>query len=93
MGLVDTALIAAPLPRPPRALRHGGPSTGSAWPDTPVVKQLTGGVALFDAEDDDADTFAPRLDRLGAEDRTIVAVEGVATLGQRPMKIIRQLGT
>ena len=58
-------------------------STGAAWPDTPILKQPAGGVILFNAEDDLADTIAPRLDRLGADDAMIVAVEGVAILGRR----------
>jgi putative DNA primase/helicase len=57
-------------------------STGAAWPDMPILKQPVGGVVLFSAEDDLADTIAPRLDRAGADDSRIVAIEGVAIRGQ-----------
>ena len=59
-------------------------STGSAWPDASLLKQTAGGVILLNAEDDLADTIAPRLDRLGADDTMIVAVEGISgPTGQR----------
>jgi hypothetical protein len=59
-------------------------STGASWPDTPIFKQPAGGVILFNAEDDLADTIAPRLDRLGADDTMIVAIEGISgPAGQR----------
>jgi len=59
-------------------------STGAAWPDTPILKQTAGGVILLNAEDDLADTIAPRLDRLEADDTMIVAVEGISgPTGQR----------
>jgi putative DNA primase/helicase len=49
----------------------------------PLFKQAPAGVLLFNAEDDLADTIAPRLDKAGADDRNIVVVEGIAFLGQR----------
>ncbi len=58
-------------------------SCGSPWPDLPLFKQPPGGVLLFNAEDDVADTIAPRLDMAGADDRNIVIVEGIAFMGQR----------
>lgn len=53
-------------------------SRGEAWPDTPLLKQTPGGVLLFNAEDDLADTIAPRLDKAGADDTKIIAVDGVS---------------
>ena len=58
-------------------------SRGDSWPDVPLLKQPVGNVVLFNAEDDLADTIAPRLDQAKADDSRIVAVEGVAALGQR----------
>jgi putative DNA primase/helicase len=58
-------------------------SRGAAWPDLPLLKQSPGGVVLFNAEDDLADTIAPRLDKAEADDRNILAVEGVTMMGQR----------
>jgi len=58
-------------------------SRGDSWPDTPLLKQSAGNVVLFNAEDDLADTIAPRLDQAKADDTRIVAVEGVAAFGQR----------
>ena len=58
-------------------------SRGEAWPDTPLLKQTPGGVVLFNSEDDLADTIAPRLDKAGADDSRIVAIEGVAVAGKR----------
>jgi hypothetical protein len=58
-------------------------SRGDAWPDVPLLKQSPAGVILFNAEDDLSDTIAPRLDRLGADSRRIVAVEGVTSGGQQ----------
>ena len=58
-------------------------SSGEPWPDLPLLKQTPASVLLFNAEDDLADTIAPRLDKAGADDRNIVAVEGVALGDQR----------
>jgi len=58
-------------------------SRGEAWPDMPLFKQTPGGVVLLNCEDDLADTIAPRLDRAGADDSNIIAIEGVSLLGQR----------
>ncbi len=58
-------------------------SAGTPWPDLPLLKQEPAGVLLFNAEDDLADTIAPRLDKAGANDANIVAVEGVSMMGQR----------
>ena len=52
-------------------------STGTAWPDMPLLSQPAGKVVLLNAEDDLADTIAPRLDRAGADDSKIIAIEGV----------------
>ncbi len=52
-------------------------SRGLAWPDSPLLPQPVGSVILFNAEDDVADTIAPRLDRAGADDARVFAVEGV----------------
>jgi RecA-family ATPase len=54
-------------------------SRGSEWPDLPLIEQPSGGVVLLNAEDDLADTIAPRLDQAGADDSQIVAFEGVRT--------------
>ncbi len=58
-------------------------SRGEPWPDMPILKQTAASVLLLNAEDDLADTIAPRLDKAGADDRNIVAIEGVSLLGQR----------
>ena len=58
-------------------------SRGNSWPDAPLLTQSVGNVILFNAEDDLADTIAPRLDKAKADDTRIVAVEGVAVCGQR----------
>lgn len=58
-------------------------SRGDAWPDMPLFKQTPGGVILLNCEDDLADTIAPRLDKAGADDSNIIAIEGVRMLGQR----------
>ncbi|MCA9208139.1 MAG: AAA family ATPase, partial [Planctomycetales bacterium] len=58
-------------------------SRGLPWPDLPLLKQPPAGVLLFNAEDDLGDTIAPRLDKMNADDRNIVAVEGVSVMGQR----------
>ncbi len=43
----------------------------------PLFKTTPGGVILFNAEDDLADTICPRLDRMEADDARIIAVQGV----------------
>lgn len=53
-------------------------SQGRPWPDVPLLPQAAGDVVLLNAEDDLADTIAPRLDKAGADDTRIVAIEGVA---------------
>lgn len=58
-------------------------SSGSPWPDLPLFPQSPAGVVLFNAEDDLADTIAPRLDNAGADDTNILIVEGVSFMGQR----------
>lgn len=52
-------------------------SSGSAWPDVPLVPSQTGNVVLLNAEDDLADTVRPRLDAAGADPSRIVAIQGV----------------
>jgi hypothetical protein len=58
-------------------------STGEAWPDMPLLRQTPGGVILLNCEDDLADTIAPRLDKAGADDTRIIAIEGVQMMGRR----------
>jgi RecA-family ATPase len=58
-------------------------SRGDAWPDMPLLKQTPGNVILLNAEDDLADTIAPRLDKAHADDARILALEGVETQGRR----------
>ena len=58
-------------------------SRGAPWPDLPLLKQVPGIVVLFSAEDDLGDTIAPRLDRMGANDRFIHAVQGVKLLNKQ----------
>ena len=58
-------------------------SRGASWPDLALLNQSPAGVVLFNAEDDLADTIAPRLDKAEADDRNVVAVEGVAMMGHR----------
>jgi len=64
-------------------------SRGTAWPETPLLPQTAGKVVLFNAEDDLADTIAPRLDRAGADDSKIIAVEGVESRGPDGAKPLR----
>ena len=52
-------------------------SRGASWPDSPLLSQPVGKAVLFNAEDDLADTIAPRLDLAGADDSKIIAIEGV----------------
>jgi len=58
-------------------------STGDAWPDMPLLKQTPGDVILLNAEDDLADTIAPRLDKMNADDTRILALEGIESNGKR----------
>ena len=58
-------------------------SRGDAWPDTPLLKQTPGDVVLLNAEDDLADTIAPRLDKANADDKRIVALEGIQIADRR----------
>ncbi|REJ91095.1 MAG: hypothetical protein DWQ34_15780 [Planctomycetota bacterium] len=52
-------------------------SRGGSWPDNSLMTQPVGTVIMFNAEDDLEDTIAPRLDAARADDRQIIAVEGV----------------
>jgi hypothetical protein len=64
-------------------------SRGVAWPDMPLLPQPTGKAVLFNAEDDLADTIAPRLDLAGADDSKIIAIEGVESRdsdGGKPLR-------
>ncbi len=58
-------------------------SRGGAWPDLPILKRSPAGVVLLNAEDDLADTVAPRFDLIGGDDTYVVALKGVRHLGQR----------
>lgn len=58
-------------------------SSGLPWPDLPLLAQEPGGVVLLNCEDDLADTIAPRLDKAGADDHSIMAIEGVASSSHR----------
>jgi len=58
-------------------------SRGAPWPDLPLLKQTPADVLLFNAEDDLADTIAPRLDKAEADSNNIVAFEGVSVGGKR----------
>ena len=64
-------------------------SHGATWPDTPLLSQPAGKAVLFNAEDDLADTIAPRLDLAGADDSKIIAIEGVESRnsdGGKPLR-------
>lgn len=52
-------------------------SRGGCWPDNALLKQPTGSIIMFNAEDDLADTIAPRLDAADADTRQILVIEGV----------------
>jgi hypothetical protein len=54
-------------------------STGQAWPDGAENPHGPGGVVLFSAEDDPADTIVPRLAAAGADCTRIVVCPGVST--------------
>jgi putative DNA primase/helicase len=58
-------------------------SQGAPWPDLPLLPQTPGGVVLLNCEDDLADTIAPRLDKAGADEFAIMAIEGVGINGGR----------
>lgn len=47
------------------------------WPDVSLLEQPIASVVLFNAEDDLADTIAPRLDKAGADGSRVFVVEGV----------------
>lgn len=55
-------------------------STGSTWPDMPLLKNAPGGVVLLSAEDELADTIRPRLDAAGADVARVVALQAVRRL-------------
>jgi len=55
-------------------------STGSPWPDMPVLKYAPAGVVLLSAEDDLADTIRPRLDAAGADVVRVMALQAVRRL-------------
>ena len=59
-------------------------SRGAPWPDLPLLKQTPADVLLFNAEDDLADTIAPRLDKAEANSNNIIAFEGVLGWRQTP---------
>ncbi|KAB2937985.1 MAG: AAA family ATPase [Phycisphaerae bacterium] len=52
-------------------------SSGTSWPDLPLLPNSPGNVALLSAEDDLADTIRPRLDAAGADAARIVAIQAV----------------
>jgi len=52
-------------------------SSGTAWPDLPLLPNPSGSVVLLSAEDDLADTIRPRLDAAKADAGRIVAVQAV----------------
>jgi hypothetical protein len=64
-------------------------STGRPWPDCPLMPQPVGEVLLFNSEDGLEDTTAPRLDKAGADDTKIIAVEGVEVFagGDKPTRV------
>jgi hypothetical protein len=64
-------------------------STGRPWPDCPLLPQPVGEVLLFNSEDGLEDTTAPRLDKAGADDTRIIAVEGVEVFagGDKPTRV------
>lgn len=52
-------------------------SSGTAWPDLPLLPNPAGDVVLLSAEDDLSDTIRPRLDAAGAEATRVVAIQAV----------------
>lgn len=52
-------------------------SSGTAWPDLPLLSNPRGSVVLLSAEDDLGDTIRPRLDVAGADASRIVAIRAV----------------
>lgn len=64
-------------------------SRGHPWPDLPLLPQPAGAVILLNAEDDLADTIAPRLDRAEADDSKIIAIEGVEVRNPKKDETLR----
>ncbi|MBU0639064.1 MAG: AAA family ATPase, partial [Planctomycetes bacterium] len=52
-------------------------SSGTTWPDLPLLPNPAGSVVLLSAEDDLADTIRPRLDAAGADATRVVAIQAV----------------
>jgi len=52
-------------------------SSGTTWPDMPLLPNPAGSVVLLSAEDDLADTIRPRLDAAGANAASVVAIQAV----------------
>ncbi len=52
-------------------------SSGSPWPDLPLLPNDKGGVVLLNAEDDLADTIRPRLDAAEADVSRIASIQAV----------------
>ena len=52
-------------------------SSGTAWPDLPLLPNPAGSVVLLSAEDDLSDTIRPRLDAAGADATRVVAIQAV----------------
>jgi len=52
-------------------------SSGTAWPDLPLLPNPPGSVVLLSAEDDLADTIRPRLDAAQADVARVVAIQAV----------------
>lgn len=52
-------------------------SSGTGWPDLPLLPNAPGSVVLLSAEDDLADTIRPRLDAAGADATRVVAIQAV----------------
>lgn len=52
-------------------------SSGTTWPDLPLLPNRPGSVVLLSAEDDLADTIRPRLDAANADAARIVAIQAV----------------
>lgn len=52
-------------------------SSGSPWPDLPLLPNTSGSVVLLSAEDDLADTIRPRLDAAGADVSQVVSIQAV----------------
>ncbi|MBI5864556.1 MAG: AAA family ATPase [Planctomycetes bacterium] len=52
-------------------------SSGTAWPDLPLLPNPAGDVVLLSAEDDLSDTIRPRLDAAKADANRVVAIQAV----------------